>query len=148
MRAGLRRQEGNQGFTLVELAIVMIIIAVLAAIAIPNFIRVKHRAREASVKANMHTLQVAFEDFAVKSGGIYPDLESSTTPSGETIKDICPGGTYPTNPFTEAPTVVVWDADPSSQGQIGANPASSDSYVIKGFGHSTLLPLELTSGGR
>ncbi len=148
MNTSERAQGRKRGFTLVELAIVMVVIGVLAAIAIPNFIRVKYRAKEASVKANMHTLQVAFEDFAVKSNGVYPDLETSTTPSGETVKDMCPGGQYPVNPFTEAPTVVVWDADPSTQGQIGANPASTSFYVIKGFGHSELLALELTSGGR
>jgi len=141
-------QERRNGFTLVELAVVMVVIAVLAAIAIPNFIRVKHRAKEASVKANMHTIQVAFEDFAVKSGGVYPDDETSVTPSGETIKDMCPGGQYPINPFTEEPTAMVWDADPSNQGQIGANPAQPDRYVIKGFGRSDLLALQLTSGGR
>lgn len=138
----------HRGFTLVELAFVMVVIAILAAIAIPNFIRVKHRAKEASVKANMHTLQVAFEDFAVKSGGVYPDDETSVTPSGETVKDMCPGGQYPVNPFTEQPTIVVWDADPTNQGQIGANPAQTDRYVIKGYGRSGLLSLELTSGGR
>jgi hypothetical protein len=94
----------------------------------------------------MHTLQLAFEDFAVQTDGVYPDLATSATPGGDTIEDLCPQGFYPENPFTNAATVVTWDADPAAQGVIGANPANITDYRIKGFGKSALLPLELTTG--
>jgi type II secretory pathway pseudopilin PulG len=126
--------------------VVVIVIGILAAIAIPNFIRVQDRAKEASVKSNMHTLQMAFEDFAVKSDGVYPDNAGATTPLGETIEDMCPGGAYPTNPFTGGVTVFTWDADPAFQGSIGANPANTTDYIIKGHGKMDMLQLELTSG--
>ena len=64
--------RNTKGFTLIELMIVVVIIGILAAIAIPNFISMQDRAKESSVKANMHTLQLAIEDFAVTNDGTYP----------------------------------------------------------------------------
>ncbi|MBE0433575.1 prepilin-type N-terminal cleavage/methylation domain-containing protein [candidate division WOR-3 bacterium] len=61
----------NKGFTLIELMVVVVIIGILAAIAIPNFISMQKRAKEASVKNNMHTLQLAAEDFSTLTEGIY-----------------------------------------------------------------------------
>ena len=58
-----------KGFTLIELMIVVLIIGILAAIAIPNFVSMQDRAKEGSVKSNMHTLQLAIEDFAVTNIG-------------------------------------------------------------------------------
>jgi len=63
--------KSQKGFTLIELMIVVVIIGILAAIAIPNFIAMQNRAKEGSVKANMHTLQLSAEDYGVQWDGAY-----------------------------------------------------------------------------
>ncbi len=53
----------EKGFTLIELLVVITIIGILAAIALPNYIKAKNKAKEAEVKANCHTIQIALERY-------------------------------------------------------------------------------------
>jgi type II secretory pathway pseudopilin PulG len=58
---------------LIELLVVIVIIGILAAIALPNYIKVKEKAKEAEVKANLHNIQLSVERFAVDTEGAYPN---------------------------------------------------------------------------
>ena len=61
----------KQVFTLIELLIVVAIIAILAAIAVPNFLEAQIRAKVAHVMANMRSLAVAIESYKTDTNS-YP----------------------------------------------------------------------------
>ena len=139
----------ERGFTLVELMIVVCIIGVLASIAIPNFISMQHRAREATVKSNMHQVQVSLEDFSVQNDGAYPTADADALPSGQTLRDVCPSRDYPQNPYTRLASVMQWNANPTAgqPGELAINPAVNANYRLKANGsNGDTLRLVLTTG--
>ena len=62
---GCRASEGEAGFTLVELMIVMLIIGVLAAIAIPSYLSSLKSAREAVLKEDLHVMRQAIDSYTM-----------------------------------------------------------------------------------
>ncbi len=59
------RKRGEGGFTLVELMIVMAIIMILATIAIPIYVRTLQRAKEATLREDLHTMRTAIDSYTI-----------------------------------------------------------------------------------
>ncbi len=68
---------GRKGFTLIELLIVVVIIGILAAIAIPKFANSKEQAYIASMKSDLRLLGTAQEAFFSDSGQVYASSVAS-----------------------------------------------------------------------
>jgi prepilin-type N-terminal cleavage/methylation domain-containing protein len=132
--------RNQKGFTLIELMIVVVIIGILAAIAIPNFVAMQDRAKEGSTKANMHTLQLAAEDHGVRNDGVY-------AADGMTL--VVP--TSFVNPFNSASAsrenrAVYTQPATATSGISSYCDSATTEYNIKGHGKSAALALVLTSG--
>ena len=81
--------RSRAGFTLIELLIVVIIIGLLAAIAVPKFTYTKERAYVSTMKGDLRNLASAQEtywnDFAVYYGGSVPSAQLVYNPSINTL---------------------------------------------------------------
>ena len=138
-RSAKRAREG--GFTLIELMIVVIIIGILAAIAIPNFQHLIKRSKEASVRGNVHTIQIAVEAYAVDHAAVYPVQANDAD-----VQALLPGGAYPENPFTRAPTVVPWNADPAEPGEVSITSLPGGGYRLRARGLVAMLQPDIVAG--
>jgi type II secretion system protein G len=85
----------RRGFTLIELLIVVAIIAILAAIAVPNFLEAQVRAKVSRVKSDVRTIATAMEAYLVDYNIYPPDSDNTLLDPGQVQK----GFLYLTSPI-------------------------------------------------
>ncbi|MGB6132251.1 MAG: type II secretion system protein [Acidobacteriaceae bacterium] len=99
----LTTRNRENGFTLVELMVVMLIIAVLAAVAIPKFVAAIRTAKEAALKEDLHVMRNAIDSYT---------MDKNKAP--QSLDDLVQAGylkAIPIDPMTHSTDTWVTDSD-------------------------------------
>ena len=94
MRPKTNRSQ-ELGFTLIELLIVIIIIGILTAIAIPMFFSQRDKAKDAATKEGVHNISIGIAGYGIDHGDIYPATGTVDNTSLASYVD-----NWPQNPWT------------------------------------------------
>jgi prepilin-type N-terminal cleavage/methylation domain-containing protein len=80
--------KGKKGFTLIELMIVVAIIGILAAIAIPKFAELIRKSSEGASKGNIGSIRSALSIYYGDLEGVYPASVAALTISGKYLSEV------------------------------------------------------------
>ncbi len=97
-----RGQPMRKAFTLVELLVVVAIIGILAAIAVPNYLKAKLRAEKSQCAGNLHTLGQALALYRIDYNA-YPPADGIAGPEASPGRTSVGKGLQPTVPGTGFP---------------------------------------------
>lgn len=148
----MKRTKGKEGFTLIELMIVIAVIGILAAVLIPYTFRAQDRARETGVQNAARAIQTGLEMYASNQTSA-PWYPNTTT----TIKSLTTLVTpAPKNPFNGEGYLVVVSGDNPSYLSVATSTAApgvikyeadNDSYTLTLYGaQSQTLGAPLVGG--
>ena len=122
----------KKGFTLLELLMVIMVIAILIGIALPRFRGMVEEGNVVKAKGELRTLQIAVENYYMHHTNAYPALITGTTLTGDTPQIV---SVLPTDPFNGA-------------SNYGYNVSGSKYYVIYSVGpaNCTGATIDATTG--
>ena len=130
------KKRNNKGFTLIELLIVVAIIGIIVAIAIPNLLNAIQRAKQKKTMGDMRTAGTAAEAYAVDFNR-YPAAAGYTLPSGVSLPSGTFGNPSPPSGFNLQVTPTYVRVLPISDGW-------NSFFLYGGFGQNYIL----TSNGK
>lgn len=149
----MKRLREQKGFTLIELMIVVAIIGILAAIAIPNFLRFQARSKQSEAKTNLKAAFTAEKSYyaekdtyvAMNTAGFAPEAGNRYTYSdgvGPVIQNQIPAGTlYPACGCQETVTQTTFLIAANSNIDTDA---AMDSWVMNGLNNLANVANDVT----
>jgi len=134
---------GKKGFTLIELMIVVAIIGILAAIAIPNFLKFQAKSKQSEAKTNLKAVYVAETGYFGENNAYANFAVVGWQPVGKTLLyGYGLDGAVPTDPATSGTTT---DFNGTTEYSSTNGITGAQTWVVTGIGAGTATPAFTTS---
>jgi type IV pilus assembly protein PilA len=140
-----RMASEESGFTLVELLVVMLIIGLLAAIAIPAFFNQRDKAYDANAKEQARTAETAMETYATDNGGVYTGVTAAKLVAIE--QSLSDDATSTTRPFLVTANVAATGANDKGWTLAVKSPKTGNVFTIARAEGTSQLTFTCTAGG-